>query len=108
MQKLIVPEVSRHVHFIPDNEDRIAMSVAEGQPLHAVVIFVIDERTVNLAITDHYGMFHTRLGVTLVQPGDDLPGGSHCRWMQYQIKQASSAPAAEVRRVDQDAATPKT
>ena len=97
MQKLIVPDVSRHVHFIPDNEDRIAMSVAEGQPLHAVVIFVIDARTVNLAITDHYGMFHTRLGVTLVQPFDELPGGSYCRWMPYQVQQALRAQAPEVQ-----------
>lgn len=98
MTSVIKPEVSRHVHFIPDDEDRVAMSVGDGQPLHAVVIFVIDDRTVNLAITDHYGMFHTRLGVTLVQPGDELPGGSYCQWMPYQIKQALSAHATEVSR----------
>ena len=62
-----------------------------SQPLHAVVIFVINERTVNLAITDHDGFFHTRIGVALVQPGDDLPGGSYCQWMEYQVAQAKPA-----------------
>ena len=87
MSKVIIPDVSRHVHFVPDGEDRGHMVQRGGQPLHAVVIFVHNERTVNLAITDHDGMFHTRIGVTLVQPGDELPGGSYCQWMAYQIKQ---------------------
>lgn len=99
MPQIIKPDVSRHVHFIPDDEDRVAMACSEGQPLHAVVIFVIDDRTVNLAITDHYGMFHTRLGVALVQPGDELPGGSYCRWMPYQVQQALRAETTEVQSV---------
>ena len=88
MSKVIIPDVSRHVHFVPDGEDRGHMVQRGGQPLHAVVIFVHNERTVNLAITDHDGMFHTRIGVTLVQPGDELPGGSYCQWMAYQVKAA--------------------
>ena len=88
MSKVIIPAVSRHVWFYPDVEDRGVMIQRDGQPLHAVVIFVINERTVNLSITDHDGFFHTRIGVTLAQPGDDLPGGSYAAWMPYQVAQA--------------------
>lgn len=91
MSKVIIPTVSRHVHFFPREEDRGLMVQHGSQPLHAVVIFVINERTVNLAITDHDGFFHTRIGVALVQPGDDLPGGSYCQWMEYQVGQAKPA-----------------
>ena len=97
MHQIIVPEVSRHVHFIPSDEDRLAMIVTGSQPLHAVVIFVADDRAVNLAITDHYGVQHVRHKVTLVQPGDAAPSGSHCRWMPYQIQSARRAPANEVK-----------
>jgi hypothetical protein len=88
VSKVIIPTVSRHVHFFPKEEDRGLMVQRGSQPLHAVVIFVINERTVNLAITDHDGFFHTRIGVALVQPGDELHGGSYCQWMDYQINQA--------------------
>jgi len=90
---IIIPDISRHVHFIPDSEDAGLMVRRGAQPLHAVVIFVLNERTVNLSITDHDGHFHTRIGITLVQPGDPLPGGSYCQWMPYQIaSQAAAAP----------------
>lgn len=88
MSKVIVPAVSRHVWFHPEGEDRGLMIRRDGQPLHAVVIFVINERTVNLAITDHDGHFHTRIAVTLVQPGDELPGSSYATWMPYQVAQS--------------------
>lgn len=94
MPKPIIPDVSRHVHFTPEGEDTGLMVRRGAQPLHAVVIFVINERTVNLAITDHDGHFHTRIGVTLVQPGDELPGGSYCQWMPHQITRAPAAPTA--------------
>ena len=94
MSKVITPDVSRHVHFFPDDEDASLMVRRGSQPLHAIVIFVINERTVNLSIIDHDGFFHTRIGVTLVQPGDALPGGSYCQWMAYQVQQAK-APITE-------------
>lgn len=94
MTKVIIPDVSRHVHFIPDEADRGLMIQLGSQPLHAVVIYVHNERSVNLAITDHDGFFYTRFGITLVQPGDELPGGSYCRWMPHQVNQAAAAPAS--------------
>lgn len=89
MTKVIIPDVSRHVHFFPDDEDTSLMVRRGSQPLHAIVIFVINERTVNLSIIDHDGFFHTRIGVKLVQPGDALPGGSYCQWMPYQVNQGA-------------------
>ena len=92
MSKPIIPDVSRHVHFVPvDHEDRGSMVQIGSQPLPAVVLYVHNERSVNLAITDHHGFFHTRIGVALVQPGDELPGGSYCRWMPYQVRAASES-----------------
>lgn len=88
MTKVITPTVGRHVHFFPQEEDRGLMVQRGSQPVHAVVIFVLNERTVNLAIIDHDGFFHTRIGVALMQPQDDLPGGSYCQWMEYQIRQS--------------------
>ncbi len=96
MRTVIVPEVSRHVHFVPGDEDRGLMIQRGSQPLHAVVIFVVNERSVNLSVIDHDGFHHTRISVTLAQPGDDVPAGSHCRWMPHQVNQAgrADAPAA--------------
>ena len=94
MSKPTIPDVSRHVHFIPSGEDCGLMVQRGSQPLHAVVIFVVNERTVNLSITDHDGFIHTRLGAALVQPGDEVPTGSHCRWMPYQLAQFTPGSAA--------------
>ena len=89
IQAVIQPDVSRHVHYIPSDADRATMVAIGAQPLHAVVIFVHNERMVNLAIIDHHGTAHTRNSVQLVQPGDELPSyGGYCRWMPYQVKSA--------------------
>ncbi len=78
---ITVPSISRALHYIPvDSDDLATMIRRDCQPLHATVIMVLNERTVNLAIIDHDGMFHTRFGVRLVHPGDELPGGSYAIW----------------------------
>lgn len=93
---VIVPDVGRHVHFIPAGED-VGFMVRHGiQPLHAVVLYVHNERAVNLQIVDHHGHTHTRTGVVLVQPNDVYDEGvSHCKWMSYQISQALSRPEGD-------------
>ncbi len=92
-QTITVPAISRALHYIPvDSDDLATMIRRDCQPLHATVIMVLNERTVNLAIIDHDGMFHTRIGVRLVHPGDELPGGSYAVWPAG-TKEASRASA---------------
>jgi hypothetical protein len=93
-QTITVPAISRALHYIPvDSDDLATMIRRDCQPLHATVIMVLNERTVNLAIIDHDGMFHTRIGVRLVHPGDELPGGSYAVWPAG-TRESYAAPAS--------------
>lgn len=82
---MIVPSIGRVVWFYAhkgqkDNGD---------QPSAALVVFVHNERLVNLATFDKYGGICGWQGVTLVQEGDETPEASaFCMWMPYQIGQA--------------------
>lgn len=90
---MIKPTVGRIVHYYPStNEVREinakGLMAYAGQPLAAIIACVHSDRMVNLAIFDQGGTNFERRSVTLVQDGDDIPVGSYCAWMPYQVGQA--------------------
>jgi hypothetical protein len=93
MTQVISPTPGRVVWFKPAPHDGIG--TLNGQPLAAIVAGVHDDRLVNLAVFDAYGNSQQRSGVTLVQPGDEVPaGGGYATWMPYQVGQAAKTQAA--------------
>lgn len=102
MSKVITPTIGRKVHFWPavNNEsasiDGIVLDTM--QPFDATVVFVHDDRKVNLVVRDHAGLQMKRDNVTLVQDGDEVPdreqAGFAC-WMPYQLGQAERTRQAE-------------
>lgn len=100
-RKIVTPTVGRKVWFrlngIPTlqraNIDEHSFAIPKlisTQPLDATVVYVWDDRMVNLAVRDHYGNNFVASSVVLVQEGDDKPsnGGYYCEWMPYQMAQA--------------------
>lgn len=109
-RKIITPTVGRKVWFRPNgclnlqvpNHSHYATTppaiISQEQPLDATVVYVWNDRTVNLVVFDHYGFPFVASSVTLVQEGDAIPGiGFYCEWMPYQTGQArkEQAPARE-------------
>jgi hypothetical protein len=64
--------------------------MSQGQPLDATIVYVWNERMVNLAVIDHGGIMWGIGSVRLMQDGDTLPPGEpYCEWMPYQKGQAA-------------------
>lgn len=87
---MIKPTVGRVVWFRP-------MSASENpQPLAAIIAFVHDDKTVNLAVFDRNGESYPLEGVQLIQEGEMpcRPGG-YCEWMPYQKGQAAKVDQLE-------------
>ena len=84
---MIKPTVGRVVHFYPSASDGV-ISLG-NQPQAAIIVFVHNDRMVNLVVFDHNGVPMSRTSVLLVQPGQVLPSFAHARWMDYQIGQAA-------------------
>lgn len=99
--KVIVPTVGRKVWFYPGGGMWPAgMQVFPGtdydggvqQPLDATIVYVHDDRLVNLRVIDHAGHAFPVRSVQLVQPGDECCGAGHrAEWMPFQVKQAGKA-----------------
>jgi hypothetical protein len=91
------PTVGRVVWFHPGLRDTERMMVLDGQqPMRADVVFVHNDRMVNLMVTDHAGGLWPRDNVELIQEGDAIPKSqSYCEWMPYQKGQAAKAEALE-------------
>ncbi len=99
--KVIVPTVGRKVWFYPGSGMWPAgMQVFPGtdydggvqQPLDATIVYVHDDRLVNLRVIDHAGHAFPVRSVQLVQPGDECCGAGHrAEWMPFQVKQAGKA-----------------
>lgn len=93
MSKMI-PGIGRKVWFWPEGQ-------AEGIQAHdATIVFVHDERTVNLRCSDHSGQSYTERRVTLVdlEATDQLvPVQGYATWMPYQIGQAKKDSEAEAK-----------
>lgn len=90
---VITPTVGRIVWYFPTVHD--GMLSRGDQPFAAQVVFVHNDRMVNLLVTDHLGNTYPRERITLVQEGDPHPSkGGHCEWMPYQAAQAKKHEAA--------------
>lgn len=84
---VITPTVGRVVWYTPTEND--GMSKHGGQPFAAHVVFVHNDRLVNLVVFDHDGRAHQRGSVQLSQEGDSVPSiGGYAEWMPYQVGQA--------------------
>lgn len=100
--KVITPTIGRKVWYWPSGHDLQTLSlrqhhayIGQAQPFDATVIYVWNDRSVNLCVTDHNGNVFTRTSVTLSQPGDlSVPPEGYASWMPYQVAQADPKPTA--------------
>lgn len=92
--KAIVPTIGRQVWFWASGAKRVkADSDKSVQPEAATVVYVCDERCVNLQVLDVKGRSRAVLRAVLIQPDDtwNESTGAHCQWMPYQVGQARAA-----------------
>lgn len=100
MSQVITPTVGRKVWFRPNGNTQLRRAGATeftpspittmgNQPLDATVVYVWNERMVNLSVLDHYGNPFIATSVPMLQPGDPVPAvGFYAEWMPYQQGQA--------------------
>ena len=105
---MIKPTIGRKVWFHPGPGDSLydpADAVTYlGQPFDATVVYVWNDRLVNLTVASHNGDTYGRSSVILVQPGEAPPTGkSWCEWMPYQVGQSQAVKQAQAE-VPQQAA----
>lgn len=89
----IVPTIGRKVYFYDQAPERSSAQMQrydDKQPMDATVIYVWGPTCVNLRVTDHAGVTHTRTSVPLRDPSDiDCHGVEYfATWMPYQVGQA--------------------
>lgn len=93
---MIKPSVGRVVLFVPKaTKYEFGFCFVAGQEHAALVAAVHGDRCVNLAAFDANGKSYNFTSVTLQQPGDDVPGGDYCKWMDYQVGQAAKTEQLE-------------
>jgi hypothetical protein len=102
---MITPTVGRRVWFWPNGDvDYIVWDKA--QPCDAGVLYVVNERCVNLLVSDHEGHTGPVLRVPLLQDDDPIPETSaYATWMPYQVGQAKKheRPGYQLRVMDEKA-----
>ena len=87
MSQVIIPTVGRKVWFRPNGTTSLQragtqgvaiapLAIIDNAPLDATVVYVWNDRMVNLLVLDHYGNPFTATSVTMVQPDEDCV---HCR-----------------------------
>ena len=87
---IIPPSIGRVVLFHP-RPMLVATKTNYGdQPMDAHVVYVWNDRMINIAGFDHDGNPFKLTSVRLVQEGDEpaQEGESVCTWMDYQLGQA--------------------
>jgi len=86
---MIEPSIGRVVWYQQAPEDVVEGKMAlSDQKLSAMIAYVWEDGTVNLAINDANGVQHGKTSVPLFQgEAEDCPFGSCC-WMPYQKQQA--------------------
>ena len=84
---MIKPSVGRKVWYSPEEMQGVKLG---EQPFDATVVYVHDDRRVNLLVVDHAGNWLYVEKAPLLQEDDaPQPGGGHCYWMPYQTGQAA-------------------
>lgn len=92
---MIYPAVGRHLWYRgqPHGGARY-----DAQPMTATVVYVWNERLVNLTVHDHEGQSFSVLSVHLRQRGDPKPMQSHyCEWPEYAKDEVTYQKQAEER-----------
>lgn len=92
---MITPTIGRKVYYSPMQSD----GTKHGeQPFDATVVYVWNDRLVNLSVRDHNGNVFNKTSVDLLQDDDaPHPRGGHCYWMPYQKGQAAKTEALEAK-----------
>lgn len=85
---MIQPTVGRRIWFWPGNTAGRYNCIDPRQPFEAGVLFVHNERSVNLLVTDHAGFQRTISEAVLLQDDDPVLEGPHATWMDWQRAQA--------------------
>jgi hypothetical protein len=88
---MIVPTIGRRVWYRPAGKNDYDMQDVDvlRQPFDAGIVYVHNDRLVNLVVTDHLGFAHRRANVRLVQPGEKVPEDvPYCEWMPFQTQAA--------------------
>jgi len=85
---MIQPTIGRKVWFWPVEGHGHMNCIDEQQPFDATVVFVHNDRLVNLIVVDHMGHVERVNKATLKQEEDPVPAGSYAEWMPYQVKQS--------------------
>ena len=101
---MIKPTVGRKVWYRHDkspvllgDNKYLQPSQISDQPMDATVVYVWDDRMVNLHVMDHYGNVFNRTSVKLLQDDDAIPEkGGYAEWMPYQQGQARVAGQAPI------------
>jgi hypothetical protein len=93
MNTIIKPTVGRQVWFEAVNAAAypLDMVVHGDQPMAATIVYVHNDRLVNVEVLDHEAGRHKFFGVQLLQPGDEKGDGFWVQWMPYQLGQAAKA-----------------
>lgn len=102
---MIKPSIGRKVWFFPATGDQSTRH--DDQPMDATVVYVHNDRMVNLGVRDHNGNSSGRLSVPLLDEGEAPPEhGYYAAWMPYQRGQAAKTEALESRLSSQNSAPP--
>ncbi|MED5607793.1 hypothetical protein OSS47_28280 [Pseudomonas citronellolis] len=101
---MIKPTVGRVVWFFPTAaymRSRHLVFSDQSQPLAATIVYVHNDRMVNLVVSDQSGAGFGVSSVELVQEGVPVPAGSfYCTWMPYQKGQAAKTESLERQVAD--------
>lgn len=89
---MIQPTVGRKVWYRPSATEAITRN--GDQPMDATIVYVWNDRLVNLRVIDHVGNAHIRNSALLMQ-GDEQydPVTGYCEWMPFQTGQAKAQAA---------------
>lgn len=86
---MITPTIGRQVWYFRHD------SGPGDQAEAATVVYVHNERMVNLQLIGHSGDARAVTSVLLRQPEDEKPESNYCEWMPYQKGQAARTEAVE-------------
>lgn len=94
MSDTTIPPVPGRIVWIRDR----SFSIDRGSPEAATIVYVWNDRLINVVGHDANGAPFTLHSVKLVQPGDEHPhafGSPYAEWMPYQKGQAAKTEQLE-------------